>query len=287
MARWIRCSQDSQATRILSLLTKAWGMNPPGALISVVGYMSPNGGMEEITEADLSAIRQGLQTVSGKTHAWLVTDGSRKGASRVIGRALQSTDVACIGFLSWDEVQGRKQLVASELVHKPAVLGNERGRRDSEMLPNEDADNILGRAEAHIGDRVTQLVHEKTSRKLVRGDQQAQLEPNHTHFVLSDLKTPGHEGYDEFNPDGLTLRQRVEAFIRSHDLAEEHKQGTPGVVLLINGDRRALEAVWDALNRSEPIVVMVGTGGAADDIAEVRCGSASAAHASPSPRQPD
>ena len=38
--------------------------------------------------------------------------------------------------------------------------------------------------------------------------------------------------------------------------------------------------------RGEPIVVMVGTGGAADDIAEVRCGSASAAHASPSPRQP-
>ena len=162
MARWARVAKDTSPSSLLTLLTKNWGMEHPGVLISVIGHGNPDSFDKSIGDTEIAAIRQGLQSVSQKTRAWILTDGERAGASRVIGRALQSTEgIRCIGFLDWTSVEGRAHLFATKsktTVYTSATV------RESAQHHDDDDEAVSG---THHGPKVS-------------------LEPNHTCFILSD-----------------------------------------------------------------------------------------------------
>jgi hypothetical protein len=83
-------------------------------------------------------------------------------------------------------------------------------------------------------------------------DGRAQLEPNHTHFVLVDSGTWGGET--------STLV----------DLAQTIADTRPVVVVVVHGGEVTKEELVRSVRRHWPIIVVAGFGGLADDIAELR-----------------
>lgn len=77
------------------------------------------------------------------------------------------------------------------------------------------------------------------------------LEPNHTHFVLADLGEWGQE---------------TELLFR---LADTLADGVPVVVVLVGGGQVAREEARQAARRDWPLLVITGTGGLADNLAEI------------------
>ncbi|MEB3295262.1 MAG: hypothetical protein VKJ24_19075 [Synechococcales bacterium] len=76
-----------------------------------------------------------------------------------------------------------------------------------------------------------------------------QLEPHHTHFIL----VPGTAWGDE----SATLAH----------LAQAIAQGAPIVTLLCNGGEVTWQDAWENVKQRHPLIVLAGTGRAADDIA--------------------
>lgn len=173
MARWVKCSSASSPDQIYTLLTKTWSTPLPGAIISAIGHsveqdIGVDNRLDDVGDVALTALRKGLSSVAQKTRAWVLTDGQRAGASRVIGRAVESTNgVTVIGFTSWNSVEGKTQLL-KEAGRMPSVYTSATVRAEDS---SRDGSSVC-------------------------------LEPNHTHFVFAEGDEPDEAGphlLDEFN----------------------------------------------------------------------------------------
>lgn len=91
-----------------------------------------------------------------------------------------------------------------------------------------------------------------------RIDDAAELDANHTHVVI--VRRPGQTWGSESPWIAM--------------VADVIAEGKPSVTLLVNGGTIAYADVEGSLERGRPVVVLAGTGRAADAIAAARCGSA-------------
>lgn len=76
-------------------------------------------------------------------------------------------------------------------------------------------------------------------------------EPNHTDFVLADAHEWGEETRLLFS------------------LADELARGTPAVAVLVGGGQVARSEAFQVVLRKWPLFVITGTGGLADDVADL------------------
>lgn len=121
----------------------------------------------------------------------------------------------------------------------------------------------LGRALAIRGEGATTLGVARAS-EVHRPDgptpdgSRAPLEPNHDHFVLVEGERPGDEA-------AILASLAAAAVARA---SEDRRGHPPVVVLLIHGDNESTELLLHAARRRWPIVVIKGTGGLADALAD-------------------
>jgi hypothetical protein len=103
---------------VLQLLTETWGLKPPTAVVSVLGPWSGMVGTgENVIEKNpsiQSMLRGALRRSIVKCGAWVFTRGlqdeKNENVISLVGRAIEGTDVPCIGFVPWSIVAEKEAL---------------------------------------------------------------------------------------------------------------------------------------------------------------------------------
>ncbi|KAM9804938.1 transient receptor potential cation channel subfamily M member 2-like [Neosynchiropus ocellatus] len=90
------------------------------------------------------------------------------------------------------------------------------------------------------------------------------LDNNHTHFLLVDDGTHGRYGAE------IELRSRLEKCISGKPLGSTDNSSTiPVVCLILDGEPRTLDTIYNAMQNDTPCVILEGSGRIADVIAHV------------------
>ncbi|CAH1239415.1 TRPM2 [Branchiostoma lanceolatum] len=98
---------------------------------------------------------------------------------------------------------------------------------------------------------------------LRRGENMATLDPNHTHFILVDDGTTG-----KFRGADVKARTRLEEYIMEQMTGEGRQDlKIPVVLLVVQGGEKTLKNVKKAVEKKIPVVIVDGSGQAADLIA--------------------
>jgi hypothetical protein len=118
--------------------------------------------------------------------------------------------------------------------------------------------SILGREMLERAKSGQCLIYDRSS-----GRGAAPLQPQHGTFLLLDAD-PSQAERGAARPEEV-LREALEQYVNAEDLSGDGVK-TPIVLVLINGNADSLRRVDAALTRGDPVLVVLGTGGAADDI---------------------
>eukprot|EP00057_Strongylocentrotus_purpuratus_P009757 XP_011664231.1 PREDICTED: transient receptor potential cation channel subfamily M member 2 isoform X2 [Strongylocentrotus purpuratus] len=93
----------------------------------------------------------------------------------------------------------------------------------------------------------------------------AHLDPNHTHFILVDKGR-----VDEFGEE-ITLRGKLEKAISEEQIqkssGESASVSIPVVCVVVQGGPNTIETAFEAITNGTPVVVVAGSGRAADIMA--------------------
>jgi hypothetical protein len=234
-----------------------WKVPLPNALISVL-ECGPGGSRRRRGAAGGSrgvrlALQRGLGEAVYRSQAWLVTGGRAEDAgtraaglaARYARRDLHMDDgPTCVGVVDLDALR-----------HRQAILQTRNGRV---LKYDEAATSSAGASEAAGG-----------------GGGGGELEPFHTHFLLTDGR-----GASRF-------RARFEKRISSFDISGDGVR-TPQVVVVVGGGPSAFERVAMLLEQGVPVLVVRETGGAALDIYKYILGVDSEGGVEwPDPNEPD
>nr|XP_027237710.1 transient receptor potential cation channel subfamily M member 2-like [Penaeus vannamei] len=239
-AKYIRLSDTTSIQTVLTLLTDYWRMmepQRPQLVISVTGgadFLRLDGRRREIFST-------GLMKAVKSTGAWILTGGLHLGVSRIVGEAVNESQYI---------VKVKRKELFSEtqeyLVRGIRCLGVLPWGfvRDRHLLLNSDLNEF---------EEVRYKVQERTSQ-----DEPTSLDGDHTHFLMVDDGTRDH-----FNGT-VNFRTRLEEAIQAE---EPTGLGIPVVVVLLEGGLGALGKCAMALKKNIPVVVVGGTGRAADLLA--------------------
>ncbi|EGD74678.1 hypothetical protein PTSG_06043 [Salpingoeca rosetta] len=225
---FIRLSTTTKPALVTQLLSEQWGLRLPRMIISVTGGATTF----ELPPRLDKMIRQGLCKAATSSNAWIVTGGTNTGVMKYVGQAIKDVQSQVtsplIGIVPWSIVNNKDALC--ELETGDPTRGA--------VVSYGDPDRFTGRAFCS-------------------------LDRNHTHFLLVDDGT-----LDEFGGE-IKLRADVEQNVGSRISGGQFGIDFPvsNVVIAIQGGpgtvRTCLEAVRDGI----PIVVVNGSGKAADAIA--------------------
>ncbi|XP_035699795.1 transient receptor potential cation channel subfamily M member-like 2 isoform X2 [Branchiostoma floridae] len=178
----------------------------------------------------LKKVNKGLANAALSTGAWIITAGLHRGVSKYVGEAIWG-GANCLS----DSGHPAVNLVGITTwgnVHNRHRLQGQKG---------------IGRFS------VRYRLQKET----------APLDLNHTHFILVDDGTVETEGWSD-----VEVRTRLEQYIGQQAIGQGAKGRTiPVVLLLIEGGSTTLKSTKKALRRGIPVVILDGSGGAADVIA--------------------
>ncbi|XP_077993759.1 transient receptor potential cation channel subfamily M member 2-like [Glandiceps talaboti] len=223
-AKYIRLDHMTDPKRIVKLMTNWWQLNAPNLLISVTG-----GAKDFMLTSKLkAAFRTGLTNVALSTNAWIITGGTHTGVMKLVGEAVRDYTLGSGSY-------GRRSIVSIGVVpwgvvHKRENLINKENRYKVQYQV-EDPDSV-----------------------------EASLDPSHSHFILVDDGTCNKYGTE------IELRGKLERAI-SEIHQETEKDGNltiPTVCLVLEGGPGTLETVRSAIYNDTPVVIVAGSGRAAD-----------------------
>nr|XP_027215814.1 transient receptor potential cation channel subfamily M member 2-like [Penaeus vannamei] len=241
VAHYIRLSDETRIWRsprgdpsVLQLMVGTWKLLEPEHPKLVISFS----GDEErfsLEGAKKKTFMAGLIRTVESTDAWLLTDGSDAGISKVVGQTVNEmqtttkTDgrlmpyIKCIGVASYGSCRNKDSLVNAE------------EEIESEQKHFYDVTRTSGRQ----------------ARIALNGD--------HTHFLLVD------DGFHNSLASADSFRSRLEEAIQK---TMPEGLDIPVVMLLLDGSLRAIDRCLKALRRRVPVVVVQGSGRAADLLAE-------------------
>jgi hypothetical protein len=241
-ARWAKLPANCDEVAVAKQLLDLWELEAPSAVVSLIGPSHAGlavgidaGDTRALDDAikaccpdfPLKEFQDGLRHALFKSGSWLITDGVDDGVGGLLGRP------------------------------------GPRDRQDaSTCIGINSWSCIRGREMLERAKSGQCLMYDRAS-----GRGAAPLQPQHGSFILLDAE-PGQAG--DGGRDGNArpeevLREALERHINAEDLSGDGVK-TPIVLVLINGDADSLRRVDAALSRSDPVLVVLGTGGAADDI---------------------
>ena len=144
-ARFIRLSDESDCSNMFELLKNVWHLQMPGIMLSVIGSDDT-----AIPHRLHQIIQRDIAKVGKITHAWVISNGVKRGVSKILGSMLSSHGfpVPAIAFCSWGGLDNTESLEVEDLNPNQLIYYNFDGR-----------------------------------------DEKRTLDPNHTHFFLVDSGT--------------------------------------------------------------------------------------------------
>ena len=243
-ALWAKLHNSTPADKAYELID-CFSLDPPSAIYSVIGHYTPDRAEAESANANVDAVApflRGLRTAAEKAGAWVTTRGLRSPTVALVGNAMLGSKQPCIGIAPWRSVFDRLEI--------------ERQRDDSVYTyPVGQVSYFKHRKQPH-----------SSTSDVFRDDRDEDdelLEACHSHFIFIDCDAE-HDGVDV----GRDMRNAIQQHISNADLSGDGIE-TPCVAVVIGGDvkdLRTVEEVKYALECHNPVVVLAGSGGTADDI---------------------
>eukprot|EP00004_Rigifila_ramosa_P001681 TRINITY_DN11674_c0_g1_i3.p1 TRINITY_DN11674_c0_g1~~TRINITY_DN11674_c0_g1_i3.p1 ORF type:complete len:1459 (+),score=322.92 TRINITY_DN11674_c0_g1_i3:452-4378(+) len=160
--------------------------------------------------------------------ALFIDGGTKTGVMQSVGEAVEGTMIPALGVVTWGAIRNRNSLV----------------------VPH-------GQQEETICDYVSTVGHQKCQNEK---DMAAELDPNHTQFVLVD---DGIGGYGA----EIELRGTLEAKLVEALAKRISRPDIPIACVVIQGGPGTIDTVFAAVKNQTPVVVLDGTGQAAEMIA--------------------
>ncbi|KAF2363995.1 hypothetical protein FHG87_005246 [Trinorchestia longiramus] len=240
-AKYVRMSNATSMAKVLALLTDYWRLaepKRPNLVLSVTG-----GAKNFKLDGNKKAVfTTGLIKAVRSTNAWLLTGGMHVGVMRSVGEAVnEGQHIIKVKRKSLFTEQESVHLVRGIKCLGVAPFGY---IKDYKSLINPDPSEF-----SNIKYKIDEKVEKKANISL-NGD--------HTHFILVDNgMRHSFSGADRF-------RTRLEEAIQA---PEPTGLGTPVVLLLLEGGMSSIVKCSMALKGRIPVVVVAGTGRAADLLA--------------------
>ncbi|XP_060552910.1 transient receptor potential cation channel subfamily M member 2-like isoform X4 [Ruditapes philippinarum] len=229
---YIRLCPTTEMENLWTLLTEHWKLPIPKLLISVTG-----GAQRFDLNPRLKAVfKRGLINAATTTGAWIITGGTATGVMQFVGEAVRDhlitlgsseNNIVALGIATWGCIANREALD---------------GEGDEGIFPAtyslEDVSEVKGR--------------------------DVPLDHNHTHFMLVDDGTEGKFGAE------IEFRSTFERYVSEKvetGVAESQSVNVPVVMLVVEGGVNTMKTVWQAVQQNIPVLVLNGSGRAADFIA--------------------
>ncbi|XP_030829332.1 transient receptor potential cation channel subfamily M member-like 2 isoform X2 [Strongylocentrotus purpuratus] len=233
--KFIRVDYDTAPSKLLALFKDVWKLTKPKLLISVTGGAQNfplNHRLKDV-------FRKGLIKAATSTSAWIITGGTHAGVMKYVGDAVRDhnlangqNNVVAIGIASWGVITNRAKLID-----------------DNGTFP------AYYNMDAKKGKTLVSKPHKN----------HAHLDPNHTHFILVDKGR-----VDEFGEE-ITLRGKLEKAISEEQIqkssGESASVSIPVVCVVVQGGPNTIETAFEAITNGTPVVVVAGSGRAADIMA--------------------
>lgn len=229
---YIRLCPGTDMENLWTLLTEHWKLPIPKLLISVTGGAQRFG----LNPRLKAVFKRGLINAATTTGAWIITGGTATGVMQFVGEAVRDhlitlgsndNNIVALGMATWGCIANREALD---------------GDGDQGLFP------------------ATYSLEEVTE---VKG-RDVPLDHNHTHFILVDDGTEGIFGAEiEFR---TTFERYVSEKVET-GVAETQSVNVPVVMLVVEGGVNTMKTVWQAVQQKIPVLVLSGSGRAADFIA--------------------
>ncbi|CAG0904044.1 unnamed protein product, partial [Darwinula stevensoni] len=234
-AKYVRLADTADMEDVKKLLIDHWKLFDPAMPNLVISIM---GGAKnfKLDGKKKDTFNDGLIKAAKSTHAWLLAGGQNLGCSRSVGEAIRENQ-----FIVTKRDRMVRAIHAIGICSWGYVEGNT-------FLMNENNINDPGTAFNHVKYKASNSV--KTGFPV-------SLHPDYTHFLLVD------DGFRNFNSKGASeLRTRLEGYIQDPKF-----MGIPLVGLLLEGGIESIEDISRRIKKKIPIVLLEGTGRAADILA--------------------
>ncbi|XP_007941196.1 transient receptor potential cation channel subfamily M member 4 [Orycteropus afer afer] len=231
-SNFLRLSDRTDPAAAYNLVTSTWGFRPPNLVVSVLG----GSGVPVLQTWLQDLLRRGLVRAAQSTGAWIVTGGLHRGIGRHVGVAVRDhqtastggSKVVAMGVAPWGVIRNRDSLVHSK--------GSYPARYPWRSNPEDTGQAARG---------------------------QFALDYNYSAFLLVDDGTLGRLGGENrfrLSFESYIARQKTGVGGTGIDI--------PVLLLLIDGDEKMLKRIEDATQAQLPCLLVAGSGGAADCLAE-------------------
>ncbi|CAF3513573.1 unnamed protein product [Rotaria sp. Silwood1] len=239
------------AKHIIELLRDKWELPPPELIISVTGGAR----IFNLTQRSRTALQKDAWVFTGGTYAGVmkdVGDAFEKWTYKTSSMDKSHARVPVIGIASWYYTTNYRQLIQQ----RPIKLSSVGSSTPTSMFST-------------VADR------EKLYRNCVPQKAPASypLDPNHTHFILLDDKCGADDG--NWRQHGFPIRAdltiQLRAEIEQEARCSSHYRQNykiPIIQILIEGGPSSLLTVVEAVTHETPVIVIEGTGRAANFIAK-------------------
>ncbi|XP_033724836.1 transient receptor potential cation channel subfamily M member-like 2 isoform X2 [Pecten maximus] len=225
--KYVRVDVKTKTNDMLKLMMDIWGLDKPNLLISVTG-----GAKNFHMKARLKEVfRRGLMKVAKSTGAWIITGGTNTGVMKHVGESVRDYGLTSVSSTP----------VVAIGIATWGVIQNK------QELISKDGN----------GKWPARYRIEKESK--VR---ESSLDPNHTHFILVDNGTQHDFGVE------IPFRAQLEQTVANMKTdTSKDAVSVPIVLLVLQGGPNTLQTVKQAVANNTPIVVVEGSGKAADILA--------------------
>ncbi|XP_046584536.1 transient receptor potential cation channel subfamily M member 2-like [Haliotis rubra] len=237
---YVRVDPITDLSDIWTILTDLWDLPIPKLIISVTGGAK----RFDLKPRLRKLLKEGLCHAAASTGAWMITGGTSAGVMEFVGEAVQdytaatgnNNKVVALGIATWGIVANNFALD---------------GEGDRGLFP---ATYAVEDVEA-TGSGTTPLDH------------------NHTHFILVDDGTAGKYGAEiKFLESFISKRSRLDQvmtlcfYSAMYDMLAAGVN-VPNVLIVVEGGLNTMRTVRESIQRNTPIVVIEGSGRAAEYIA--------------------
>ncbi|XP_069123673.1 transient receptor potential cation channel subfamily M member-like 2 isoform X2 [Argopecten irradians] len=230
---YIRLANDTKPELVLDIILNYWKLPTPKLLISVTGGAK----RFDMKPKLLEKFKRGLINAATTTGAWIITGGTHTGVMEIVGEGIREyiltygkqKDIVCLGVPLWGIIANRDALDEDEEGNFPAI-------------------------------------YSKQGLKAEKGKRTVPLDHNHTHFVIVD-----DGSRDKFGGE-IEFRANLEKTIshmlcNSESMTSNLQVNTPVISLIIEGGIGSMKTVSESIKNGIPVLVLEGSGRAADFIA--------------------